>query len=446
MNIRAISILLAVVITFSNAIFAEPSYVVLNSFGETISAGEWLSAPTNNICTVGSMPNQIMIGSDGRILVVASGSAKIQEISVSGSTGSVVDEYSLPLGSNPYLMFEENGRIITSLWVSGGIGIIDIASGSVTATDSFCLGPQGVFADSNYIYVTAGNLDPISFVYGEGELWRLDSSGVPIDYITLGINPQQIIGGPDGNLHIVCTGDYVSTFGIVYIVDPASFAVVDSIVVGGSPQRLALDRSTGIIYSATSIWGAYGSGRLLAYDGETHELLMDSDDTGNALSGTGIVGLAAFDSYIFAPSVDSSWIEIVQIDRVTMSLTPVTRHDTGHGPLDVALFDPTGIEEFITRPENLTLSTYPNPFNSAVTISIAVGARPVRIEIFDICGHLMADLPVPTCDFENQQVVPTPVIWQPDASVGSGVYFVRAKIDGNNGLQPIVAKRVVYLK
>jgi hypothetical protein len=34
----------------------------------------------------------------------------------------------------------------------------------------------------------------------------------------------------------------------------------------------------------------------------------------------------------------------------------------------------------------------------------------------------------------------------PDESLGSGVYLVRAKICGNNGLQPLVTKQVVYLK
>ena len=42
---------------------------------------------------------------------------------------------------------------------------------------------------------------------------------------------------------------------------------------------------------------------------------------------------------------------------------------------------------------------------------------------------------------------PTEIVWQPNASLGFGVYFVRAKIGGNNkGLKPLVTKRIVYLK
>ncbi|MCD6502526.1 hypothetical protein J7L01_07975 [bacterium] len=413
MNIRTICTVITLLL--ATAAFAEPSYVVLNSLGETISAGEWLSAPTNDIFTVGSMPNQIFAGSDRGIWIVASGPAKIQEVSIAGSSGSIVDEYALPLGSNPYLMFEENGKILTSLWVTGGIGIIDIASSSVTSTDSFCLGPQGVFADSDYIYVTAGNLDPVSFVYGEGELWRLDWSGVPIDHIGLGINPQQIIRGPDGNLHIVCTGDYFATFGVVYIVDPISFSVVDSVILGGSPQRLSLDRSTGTVYSATSIWGTYGSGRLLAYDGETHEVLLDSDDTGNALSGTGNVGLAAFDGYVFVPSMDSSWIEIVRIDETSMAMTPVARYNTGYGPLDVALFDPTDIEETALPKKTGEPSIAPSPFNSSCRIVAPKNIE--RARVLDISGRLVDK--IPTIAISGNEI-----IWTPSDGTPSGIYLV----------------------
>ena len=104
----------------------------------------------------------------------------------------------------------------------------------------------------------------------------------------------------------------------------------------------------------------------------------------------------------------------------------------------------TSIEE-LKLPENTSLYAYPNPFNSAVAISFAggvgssTGSGQVGIEIFDICGHLVTDLPVPTCG--NQQVEPTPVIWRPKKSLGSGVYLVRARVGDDE-----VTKRIVYLK
>jgi hypothetical protein len=80
-----------------------------------------------------------------------------------------------------------------------------------------------------------------------------------------------------------------------------------------------------------------------------------------------------------------------------------------------------------------------------ISLTGGVGARPgpgqVGIEIFDITGRLVADLPVTNCDLKNSQFVPTPVIWQPDNSVGSGVYFVRVATSDIS-----VLKKVIYLK
>ncbi len=103
-----------------------------------------------------------------------------------------------------------------------------------------------------------------------------------------------------------------------------------------------------------------------------------------------------------------------------------------------------------------SISTYPNPFNSALRISVAgVGALPgsgqFGVQIFDIAGRIVADLPVINCGLP--QVVPTQIIWQPDASLGSGVYLVRARLDPDGPTARFtdrggaeVTKRVVYLK
>jgi hypothetical protein len=106
-------------------------------------------------------------------------------------------------------------------------------------------------------------------------------------------------------------------------------------------------------------------------------------------------------------------------------------------------FDFTSIAE-VSTPEQFEISACPNPFNSAVRISVAgVGARPgpgqVGVQIFDITGRLVADLPVTTCG--SPQFVPTPITWQPEKSLGSGVYLVRA----NTGDKKVV-KKIVYMK
>jgi len=80
--------------------------------------------------------------------------------------------------------------------------------------------------------------------------------------------------------------------------------------------------------------------------------------------------------------------------------------------------------------ERMSIITSPNPFNSSVSISIP---EDCNIEIYDVKGSLVADL-----DFQRAN---NTVIWSPEASVESGVYFVRV----SNGKETTTC-RIIYLK
>jgi len=123
---------------------------------------------------------------------------------------------------------------------------------------------------------------------------------------------------------------------------------------------------------------------------------------------------------------------------------------------DWGMLNPSGIEDDLTRkPEQLTIKAYPNPFNSAVNISVgAHGRAPLQIEIFDINGRMVyaPSLSVPLPRGEGGKTLLPPgeggsksrmraFIWQPDESITSGVYLVRV-IAGDR----MATKRVVYLK
>ena len=96
---------------------------------------------------------------------------------------------------------------------------------------------------------------------------------------------------------------------------------------------------------------------------------------------------------------------------------------------DSFAFDYTGIAEAVT-PEHFAISAYPNPFNSAVTISVgAIHELPLQIEIFDINGKHITKFS------KNES------IWRPLESVSSGIYLIRA----TNGINSI-SKRVLYIK
>jgi len=122
----------------------------------------------------------------------------------------------------------------------------------------------------------------------------------------------------------------------------------------------------------------------------------------------------------------------------------------------------TGIEESdAAKPAAFAISAYPNPFNSAVSITIDCHSREngnPEIEIFDINGRRIDVIarrasPDEAISPNNRSSVPLDTrrdavsinncefVWQPDAAIGSGVYLVRAKFGDESA-----SKRIVYLK
>ncbi|MGC9314883.1 MAG: T9SS type A sorting domain-containing protein [bacterium] len=106
--------------------------------------------------------------------------------------------------------------------------------------------------------------------------------------------------------------------------------------------------------------------------------------------------------------------------------------------------EPDLISEKELQPERITLSAYPNPFNSAVTITVSGEATsPVQIEIYDVAGRKIVESPpAPLIKWGAEcNEAGGSYIWQPDVSLPSGVYLVRAAVGETS-----IAKRVVYLK
>ncbi len=101
-------------------------------------------------------------------------------------------------------------------------------------------------------------------------------------------------------------------------------------------------------------------------------------------------------------------------------------------------------EKPITIPNNVSLSIFPNPFNSSCVITVPAGAG---IEIFDINGKCVGAGFAPA---QQQGDRPSsgifnksrPYIWTPDENISSGVYLIKATT--KNGLTK--TKRVIYLK
>ncbi|RKZ30478.1 hypothetical protein DRQ36_05405 [bacterium] len=91
----------------------------------------------------------------------------------------------------------------------------------------------------------------------------------------------------------------------------------------------------------------------------------------------------------------------------------------------------TGEEQTPEKPKKFDIEIYPNPFNSAVNITVGPSyASHANIEIFDINGRTVADIPVgagskPARGAGGSRTLPYEIVWRPAESLPSGIYLIK---------------------
>ncbi len=108
---------------------------------------------------------------------------------------------------------------------------------------------------------------------------------------------------------------------------------------------------------------------------------------------------------------------------------------------------PDNIRETDRTPSAVSISAFPNPFNSAVTIAIdcrgLINQTPT-VEIFDVNGRMVEDGTVGAYCIRpfdgSTRLTPTTqeYIWSPHESLPSGVYLVRATFGDEYSAKPVV--------
>jgi DNA-binding beta-propeller fold protein YncE len=166
------------------------------------------------------------------------------------------------------------GPALEGLWV----GPTEVAV-SLTGFE----GTAGKFGDGTVVVLTKSTL---------AERARLP---VPPD-------PQTIFAGADGRLHVVCTGDFAQVTGRVVRLEADYGAVRDTLVLGGSPQRVAM-APDGTAYLA----GYYGG--VLAYDTGRFLPLHTSDNP--LLPEPGYSAVAFHDGRLYAANFELDAVAVV---------------------------------------------------------------------------------------------------------------------------------------
>ena len=216
-----------------------------------------------NIVEIGEIANKIKIY-DERIYVVSSGNDNIKVIDPNNDT-EVLQTIGLDAGSNPWdIAFASASKAYVSNWLTNTVSVIDLGMGTVTKSIAVGLSPEGIIYKDGKIYVTNSGYAGWGQPYSNSSVTVIDvTTDNVVNTISTPINPQDFAFAPDGKLHVVCTGDYVNSFGKIAIIDITTGTMVDSVVIGSTPGDIEITKD-GIGYCTA--WGDGVDGFLYSYN------------------------------------------------------------------------------------------------------------------------------------------------------------------------------------
>jgi len=329
MNFRILIFLVLILIPVSTPA-ADPTAYVLNTLGESISKINLKTgAIANDIIIVGSgilcYPNQMIIR-DSLALIIASGTNEIQVINLNTestayfiSTGSV---------SNPYWMeIIDDQYLYVSLMYRNSIALIDYVNRVMITEIDIGKSPEGLLLLKDNLYIACTGFDWGTYEYVPGQVYVYNVLLEEItDSIAVDLNPQHMAYDTLGRIHVVCTGDYVSEFGKINIIDTYAGEVVETLDLGGTPGHISIGPDN-IAWIASAGWDE--DGYVYTYHAITGEIFHDN--TSPLEVDINCMAVAAYqDSTCFTASL-TDFVNVIDSSGVNLG-----RYAVGDGPIHIA--------------------------------------------------------------------------------------------------------------
>ncbi len=324
------------------SLHAGRTLYVVNGFSSTLSKVDLENGVvSDHIVALGDLPNDIVIMSDVAY-VVNSGSADLTVIDL--TTDSVTDVIDLGTGNNPWsAAFYGDGLLYVTNFETGSVSAVDLDSGSVVGSIGVGTAPEGLLAVGDRLYVA--NSGYTSGGYEPGTVSVIDlGADTLVATVSVGINPQDLVVDPQGEINVVCTGDYWSTWGSVYCIDPLTLTVTDSISTGGTPGRAAIS-NTGLIYTAAGGW--VDAGEVYLTNSLTNVVMHDSGDP--LTTGTGATDIVIDgEGYVYVACLTANTVSVFDLPD-----EPVEEITVGSGPTAMAVYEDPWIEVTATPEKRL---------------------------------------------------------------------------------------------
>ena len=356
---KSFFIFILIQILFTNIWGADPTVYVINGLGCTLSKINLKTDEiTRNFATTGFIPNQVKVR-DSLVYVVNSGSADIHIYNI--NTDTKIDSINIGggLARNPWAMdFSDCGKYAYLTCFSAD-SLFKIDLRTKTKIDSFYIGenPAGIFILENLNKGYVCNTSFISYpgIYGQGTVAVFDTKGDSVlKVINVGTNPQYLDLDSQGELYVVCTGDYQSQWGKIYIIDPINDVVkkvvevgrnpeskssnlwtkrgaqIDSFEIGGSPGIISVSPD-GVGYIAAGGWGT--DGQVYTFDVKGDSVFHGSSNPLELPGDTGVVSVISFqDSTVYTSNFQTD-----NVTKIDSSGEILKSYYVGDGPQNLAI-------------------------------------------------------------------------------------------------------------
>jgi len=301
--------LLALAVLLSGCPDARQAIVVNGSSDNASAVDLSTGVVTSDLggLVLGPVPNRIeVIGTTGYL--VNSGdftgaNSSLQVIDL--TTNTIMNTIPIPDGENPWdlAVVSPNKVYVTALY-GNNVTIIDptvqgapglLGTIPMPSFGGIPAGPASIIVLGGYAYTANSGYDAATFGYVTGSVSVIDTStdtlvdvdgdpgnGSDTPIFTTGLNPQDLAVDGEGEIHVVCTGDYSSVFGVVDVIDPASWTVTASIPLGGTPGNISIAKGFALVGA-----GDADSCDLFIYTTDTHVVWADGSKPFTLIASSG---------------------------------------------------------------------------------------------------------------------------------------------------------------
>ncbi len=278
---------------------------------------------SNDVFGLGNSPNGMTI--TGNLLVVVNSLSNDLNFFRIGSDGTLssdgVADVGVAQNNNPWAVVPDGrGNLLITNYLQNTISVYVLESDTIGQTLPAGIAPAGIIVADGFVYVANSGYNFGTYTFNEGSVWKynLDTWEI-VDSLQVGVNAQDIQMDPSGWLHVICTGDYSSVPGKVYIVNPQTLSVYRIIEIGGTPNHVAFAPDTTVYLSAGG-WAFAGApaGIVLKYRYDTGELLRDTNHSIDAGNGANDIAILD-DGRIFVSCFDDNRIDELRGDTVYTS-------------------------------------------------------------------------------------------------------------------------------